>query len=229
MKKTAALLSLIILACLATDPALAVLQLGFHVGMDRNARDESSIEPFTGPDLSGTETVSLRSGKITDPFLVGASLRFGALPFLDFEAGLEGSFASYKYGYQYGSAPSAEEEILFGRLSAYGNVKMSMLSLPMFKVYVGGGMGYHLMTPLISRSLVEKRLEGADDYELDIRSILDREGALGFHALGGLRIKPAFIPLAVKLEARYHMLPKNSFGDDTNRFLAIVLGLELGA
>jgi len=225
---TRRLLWLAALLVLSAAPAQALLKFGVHAGLDLNARDETLLEPFQGPDLSGTETVTLRSGGISDPLLLGAHLHFGALPFIDLEAGLEGSFASYKYGYRYGDLAELEEEILFGRLSAYGSLHFSMIALPMFKAYVGGGLGYHLVTPLMSRDLAVKRLEDAGHYDLDLRSLLDREGVAGFHALGGLRFTPAFTPLALKLEARYHMLEQNAYGDDCHRFLTVVLGVDLG-
>jgi len=51
-----------LLLLLTAAPAPALLQLGFHAGLDLNSRDEALLDPFEGPDLSGVETVFLRSG-----------------------------------------------------------------------------------------------------------------------------------------------------------------------
>ena len=51
---------------------------------------------------------------------------------------------------------------------------------------------------------------------------------MGGHLLAGVSVKPSFVPLTLSFEGRYYMLQENDYGDETNRFLAISFGLDLG-
>jgi hypothetical protein len=96
------------------------------------------------------------------------------------------------------------------------------------RLYIGGGLGYHLINPLFGEEIVLQELEDLGDYGMDLADLLKRESHFGVHALGGISLRPVFLPFAVNVEARYFMLPENEFGDETNKFLSWTLGLNFG-
>ncbi len=226
MKTSGILQILVLLLLAATSPALAIVQTGFHIGIDRNGHD--AYEDLFDGEIGDAESISIFSNDIKDPILGGVHLFVDILPFLDFELGLEGSYAKYKFGYETENLDLADQEVVFGRLSVYSSAKFNYLTLPMLRLYVGGGMGYHLITPLFGEELVLEKLESQSDYELDLGDLLGRESHFGAHALGGISLRPIFLPFAVNVEARYFMLPENAFGDETNKFISWTLGLNFG-
>ena len=118
----------------------------------------------------------------------------------------------------------------FGRVSIYASGKMNLINLPLMKGYGGAGLGYHIISPLMSQELLKKKVvdEGQTGGALDPSEVLSKEGSVGAHLLAGLRFKPAFLPLGLSVEARYYFLPENDYGDETNRFASVVFGLDLG-
>jgi len=211
----------------AAPPASAMLRTGFHVGIDRNGHD-AYREIFDG-DLGESESISIFSHNLDDPLLGGVQLLVDALPFVDFEFGLEGSYAKYSFEYLSGSSQSFQQDVGFGRLSLYASGKFNYISLPMVRLYIGGGVGYHQITPLFGEKLVLQQLQQQGSYELNLSNILARKSHFGAHALGGILLRPAFLPFSLDMEARYFMLPVNEFGDDTSKFLSWTLGLYFGA
>ncbi len=220
------LLALIAVLALA-GPASALWQTGFHVGIDKNGH-EAYEEIFDG-DIGSGDEIQIFSHEIKDPIVGGVHLLVDAFPFVDFEIGLEGSYAKYKYSYETDLLDLSEQEITFGRLSAYASGKFHYISLPMVRLYIGAGTGYHLITPLFGEELVQQELESQGDYELDLGDLLSRKSHFGYHALGGVLLRPAALPFSLNVEARYFMLPQNEFEDETNKFLSITLGLNFGA
>jgi len=221
------LLGIAALLAFAASPALAIVQTGFHLGIDRNGHE--TYEREFGSDLGDDEVVTIFSHDIKDPILAGVHLFVDILPFIDLEAGIESSFAKYKYEYQAAGLALRDQEVTYGRIALYGSGKFHFISLPMFRLYVGGGAGYHLITPLFGEELVREELESGGDYDLDLGDILSRRSHFGLHVLGGVRLQPVFLPFALSLEGRYFMLPENEFGDETNKFLSFTLGLDFGA
>jgi len=220
-----AILGVLVLAATAGQ-ASALVQTGFHLGLDRNGHDFYETTPDA--ELGEAEALTLFSRRIADPILGGVHLFADLLPFVDLEAGAEASYASYKYGYEGDDRVLHEQESGYGRLAVYASGKFHFISLPMFRLYVGGGAGYHLITPLFGEDLVRKDLESGGD-TLDLADILGRRSHFGAHALGGLRLRPAILPFSLSLEGRYFMLPANEFGDDNNKFLSFILALDFGA
>lgn len=232
MRKLAALGSLLLLVTLLAGPAAALVRFGVHAGVDLNGQDAKTLARQDIND--GPDTFSIEREEISAPLLGGVHFFVGALPYVDFELGVEASLSQYHVVYSHWPdgvvedvANAFDEDIWFGRISVYLSAKYNLLDLPAVQGYVGGGAGYHVMGPLLSRDLVEEETAGGD-YDLDAADILGRSGAAGFHGLAGLRLKPGPLPFAVSAEGRYFVLQENDYGDDTNQFLALTLGLEFG-
>ncbi len=223
-----------LLLLVSTSPAWAILSFGFHGGFDLNSEDAHTL---ADAELTDDTWVSIDRDEITAPLMGGIHLRFGALPIVDVEIGLEVGLRKYHVEYQHlndtqtVTLESIDDDAYFGRISSYLSAKVNVINLPLVKGYAGAGVGYHLMAPLISRDLLEKLfvedgISGEDD--LDPAEILGKEGTMGAHLLAGVRFKPSFLPLALSFEGRYTMLPENDYGDETNRFMSIIFGLDLG-
>lgn len=228
MKQTC-LLSAILLVL--SSPALALIHFGVHAGLDMNAQD---VYTLTEDDLgleSPTELVSLTRSAFSNPLMAGLHIGVDALPVVDFEFGVEGSLATYDVLYEHGDVPpfanSSSETVPFGRISAYGSAKLTVIDLPMLDGYAGAGLGYHLLTPLFSRELLQTEV-GDGNYDLDIGEILARQPGIGYHLLAGARFEPALMPVAFNVEGRYMILPANDYGDETNRFLCVSAAVEFG-
>ncbi|MDP6669395.1 MAG: hypothetical protein QF492_05775 [Candidatus Krumholzibacteria bacterium] len=230
MKKGLIFLSLLLLVA---APSSALLRFGFHGGLDQNAQAALTYS-FTDDLLGGgvDMDVSVSADEIANPYVGGLHLMFDALPVLDFELGVEVAASPYKLNYSHsdGVEPGSDssESLVFGRLSAYASAKYTIAKLPTLKLQVGGGAGYHMMTPLFSEALLRTEVAEHGNYTLDVQDILARQAGLGYHALAALRMAPAFLPVALNLEGRYYLLPENEYGDKTNRFLSLLLGLEFG-
>ncbi len=227
MRKTFVPLILALAIFTMVSPASAIWKTGFHVGIDKNGHDQ--IDSEFGADIGTQETITLFSHEIKDPILGGVHLIVDAFPFLAFEMGLEGSYAKYKYVYQVGGLTPLSQDASFGRLSIYASGKFNYITLPMVRLYIGAGAGYHLITPLFGAELVEQELENQSDYDLDLANMLSRETHFGYHVLGGTGLSPAFLPFDLNVEARYFILPQNEFEDVTNKFMSITLGLSFGS
>ncbi len=220
-----------ILTLLAATPALAVVSFGVHGGFDLNGEDPHTLAEAELEDLT---TVSIERDEITAPLMGGLHFRIDAFPVVDLEIGVEASFRKYHVSYAHfeglDELESFDDDAYFGRISGYLSAKVNLLKLPMVKGYAGGGAGYHVIAPLISRELLEHLIieEEAAEGDLDPAEILGKEGAMGGHLLAGVSFKPSFVPLTLSFEGRYYMLQENDYGDETNRFLAISFGLDLG-
>jgi len=232
MRKLAALGALMLLVTAMAGPASALVRFGIHAGMDFNGQDAKTLarqEINNGPD-----TFDIEREEIKAPMMAGVHFFLGAMPYVDLELGLEASLSKYHVVYNHwlddvatDVANAFDEDVYFGRLSVYLSAKHNLLDLPAVQGYAGGGLGYHIMGPLLSKDLVEEETAGGD-YDLDAGDILAKSGTMGFHGLVGLRVKPGPAPFAITAEGRYFLLGENDYGDDTNQFLALALGLEFG-
>jgi hypothetical protein len=216
---------------------------GVHIGYDMNTQDNYRLD---GGDLFGDfgdELVNLTRGDIEKGLMGGIHFSFSMIPMIDLEFGLEGSFAKYDMNYSYldpaeGADPITvfDDELGLARAGAYVAAKYNVISLPLLKGYVGGGVGYHVMTPLLGEDFLKEQLNPEatlDDVEYDIdiedavEEIMEQAG-MGIHLAVGVKGKPAFIPLSVSIEYRYYMLPENDYADETNKFGSLVVGLDIG-
>ena len=219
-----------ILTLFAATPAFAVFSFGVHGGFDLNGGDAHEI---AGETLSDGTSFEIERNAIDAPLMGGIHFRIDAFPVLDLEIGVEASFRQYGVVYSYddgGTLETFDDDAFFGRIGGYASLKYNVIDLPMVKGYAGGGLGYHVVAPLVSRELLEKLIveDNLDSDEMDPAEILGKEGAVGGHLLAGVSFKPSFVPLTLSVEGRYYLLQENDYADETNRFLGIAFGLDLG-
>lgn len=228
MRRTLSLAVLVVgLSALVASPASALVGFGVHAGFDLNSQDAKDL----AGDLGGGDTFTLEREKITAPLMGGVHLIVTAAPIVDVEFGVEGSLRKYHLLYTIPDAGvDVDDDVYFGRISAYASAKVNIVNLPLVKGYGGAGLGYHIISPLMSRELLKQKVvdENQTGDALDPSEVLSKEGSVGAHLLAGLRFKPAFLPLGLSVETRYTFLPENDYGDETNRFASVVFGLDLG-
>jgi hypothetical protein len=230
MRKIATLCALVCVLGFGATPASAIFSLGIHGGMDFNDQDGKILNELLS---DGSTMLSLESEEIDAPLMGGVHILFDIMPMIDVELGLDVSFAKYSVIYSTSGGPvvvSFDEEAYFGRASAYVSGKYNLIKMPLFSAYGGAGLGYHFVAPLASKDLIDELIveEGLSGDELSPEEFIDFETTLGFHLLGGLRMKPPIFPFGLTLEGRYFLTAENDYGDDTNNVFTFALGLEFG-
>ncbi len=232
MRRIITLCALVGLLGLTASPASAIFAIGVHGGMDLNKQDAHSLIDVVRSD--GDTEVTLDREAIDAPLMGGLHILFDITPIIDVEFGVEGSFSKYNVNYSYTQGgilqDSDSDEAYFGRASAYVSGKMNLVNLPLVKAYGGAGVGYHFVAPLVSTPLLEDFIvvQGLSGDDITVDKIIESGTTAGFHLLGGIRAKPPLFPFALTLEGRYFMISENDYGDDTNNFLTVALGLEFG-
>ena len=233
MRKTITLCALACIMGLTAAPASAIFAIGVHAGMDLNDQDlESLVDEGLG-DAADTH-ISLQRNAIDAPLMGGLHILFDIMPLIDVELGFEASFSKYDVVYSYtqtgGISENFEDEAYFGRATAYVSGKFNLVNLPLLKAYGGAGVGYHFVAPLVSKPLLQDYIvdQGLSGDEIGVDQIVESGTTTGFHLLAGIRAKPPLFPFALTFEGRYFMISENDYGDDTNNFLAVAVGLEFG-
>ncbi|MCP4550064.1 MAG: hypothetical protein GY835_26695 [bacterium] len=216
-------------------PCTAHAGFGAHFGFDMNAQDTYDL--FNAQLHPGdTDVVSITCSEIDKPLLVGVHFSFNMLPLVDLELGMEGSFGKYSVVYESlenlgGDVDGFfDEDVALARVGIYATGKYNVIKMPLVKGYVGGGLGYHIMTPLLTEEFIKAETEGGN-YDLDadeLVKVLGDQAGIGMHLAFGVKGKPSFMPLSVYAEGRYYVLPENDYGDETNKFFTMVIGLDIG-
>ena len=237
---------LVLTMMIATIKAFGIFGFGIHAGVDQVNVPEKSIPAFSFDIAGNSYSYEITRSEISNPFVFGGQLYFD-LPLvpIGFEADFEGSWASYNLtapaeltdnvgtnniplsfaGYDVGATGYEDEEMSFGRISADLSVKWYVFGFPpvvkIFSFYVGGGTGFHFITPLVSKEFIMIELQKettipTSPTEVDIEDLA--EFTMGYHILTGFRIKPPVIPIAFNIDYKYTRTKKNDYGDDTNNF-----------
>ncbi len=212
----------------------AIFGFGVHGGFDFTSIDEKQVSTqqfvdaaqdagLTFPANAWTTVVFTRE-EVGSPLLLGGHAYIDALPFIDIEAQLD--VALKKYRVMYSNALVSESgDVYFGRIGAYATVRRDILSLPMFGLYLGGGLGYHLVAPVAGPDAIvaaygDREGAAADPTatEPDLESIVDREGTLGWHGVFGVRVKPPVVPIAIGIEGKYTATGQDDFEKPGNVF-----------
>lgn len=233
MKNTATRLLLAILT-LSLLPISAMAGMGLHIGWDMNSQDAYDLERIQ-INPSFPDEVAITAEKIDKSLLAGIHFTFGMLPLVDLEFGFEGSFTKYRLLYE--NFPTSgpiekpiDEDVPFARVGFYTTGKYNVIKMPMVKGYVGAGLNYNIVTPLLTKTFVEAETSNGD-YNLsaeDVTKILGEQAGVGMHLAFGVRGKPAAMPITIYGEGRLYFLPENDYGDETNKFFSIVFGLDIG-
>ena len=225
-RKTGSLLALIMAVCLLSSPAYAIFGFGVHAGKDFASINEKTfgVAEFQKassnldgiditPQLANWNKVTLKRDGVSAPWLVGAHFYIDIIPFIDVEASVDAALAKYKVIYDsdidvLASQPADEtQDVYFGRVGVYLTARHDLVKLPagIFALYIGGGLGYHLVAPVAGADLIVNAFGNGDPTATKpkLSDLVDREGEIGWHGLFGVRVKAPIIPIALRLEAKY--------------------------
>jgi len=198
--------------------ALATMGLGLQGGLDL-----SSVEAASYTFSLKDQTIAVLEREAMErPYMAGGFLYIDAIPVIDLEAAAELAIQKYHVDYQAGSV-SNSEDAYWGRLSLYLTARKDIIKQPpiasVFALYIGGGVGFHYLAPMIGKDLVYDKIESGSQ-ELKPEDIVERKMRTGFHTLVGIRIKPPLFPMGVKIESRYTMTGSGDYEEPGN-FLSV--------
>ncbi|MBN2788572.1 MAG: hypothetical protein JXR69_00120 [Candidatus Delongbacteria bacterium] len=236
---------LLVLMMLTTIRAFGIFGFGVHAGVDNTSVDK--YDRSFRFDIVGNEySYSITRDEISNPFVFGGQvyLDIPLIP-IGFEVGFEGAWASYKWtapavitdevgtnniplefiGYDVGTS-GYSEEFSFGRFSTDFTAKWYVFGFPpvvkVFSFYVGGGAGFHFITPLVSEDLIiaelTKNTSIPASTEIDIEALVESNVSMGYHFVTGFRIKPPVLPVAINIDYKWTWTEENDYGDPTNNF-----------
>lgn len=239
---------LLVTLMITTIKAFGIFGFGLHAGVDNTNVDKFSA-PFNFDIAGSSYEYEITRDEISNPFVFGGQVYLDLPLFpIGFEAGFEAAWSTYKWvapamitglgaaadvplefiGYDVGAA-GYSEEFSFGRFSTDFTAKWYVFGFPpvvkIFSFYVGGGTGFHFITPLVSEDLIITELKNSystsgltADTELDIESLVESNIAIGYHIVTGFRIKPPVLPIAINVDYKWNWTEENDYGDPTNNF-----------
>ncbi|MCK4547319.1 MAG: hypothetical protein KAW17_07745 [Candidatus Eisenbacteria sp.] len=209
--RTSVAILAIVVVGISASPALGFINFGARIGVDHTTWDAHEVAGFT----LGTGTATLVREAIDRPLLLGVTLGTGLLPVLDLEIAAEAAFRKYHFDYSTNEGQAASDDIYYSRISVLATLKKNLLSFPpvtsVVKIYAGGGLGLHYVSPVMNKNLIMDSLSDATD-TLDPKELIDKDLEVGFHGLGGIRLKPPALPLALYGEVRYLIKSDEEFG-----------------
>ncbi|MCZ6767493.1 MAG: hypothetical protein O7D32_11255 [bacterium] len=167
--------------------ASALVGIGFGV--------ELSSVNYSGDILPG-------SGDLGGGTAYGAMLYIGALPVIDLELHVNYFTQDFTYTYNVLAVP-VPASFTYQDLSTTILLKKNLISLPMspLQVYVGGGVGWHLMNTEVAAAIAGGSLgpENADN-PIELFKYAAKTSAEG---LVGLRLSFPVLPFALYGDARF--------------------------
>ncbi len=245
----------ILIFLLLSLEASAMVGIGLHGGLDLISIGKVNKE-FRVKIDGERYKYSVKRGAIEEPKGFGLQFYFDIPAFIDLgiEADVHASYEKYSWvapnraenlsggddivvdiGEKANEDGYYEEEYYFARVGADLTAKYYFLNIPpvvdIASFYVGGGCGMHFVTPIVSEKFFIKEIkknfnQASGEVEMDIEELVEKNTVFGMHLVAGVRVKPPVIPLAVNLDYKYLFLPENDYGDDTDRFGQVKLGLS---
>lgn len=241
MKKLIKVVSfLVVLFC--TQNALALVGFGVHGGLEM-FEEKKFDESFQ----IGGYNYSLEREAISQPIHAGAQFQID-LPIIPIGIELDGglSWAEYKW-----KAPTTingnsfdipgvdskdgfySETFHYLHANADVTVKYYFISFPpvvnTISLYVGGGAGYHYVTPIVSKDLFIEELKDIDvsnGAKIDVDDLVYNNSSFGGHFVVGAKIKPPVIPFSFNIDYRHNFIPENDYGDETSSLGQIKVGMN---
>ena len=141
--------------------------------------------------------------EIEPPFGVGGFIYLTAIPFMDFEADANFTFATYDYSYDGNLAPTTSQSIGLGKFTWNLTAQKPIIKIPTIRVYIGLGVNGISYTQLLSPETIST----LDPNKLDDQDYLKENLAVstnGYHTELGIRFKPPVMPFSLNLKARYN-------------------------
>ncbi len=200
MRRTIALTWILTILFFSTSYAITGLGIGVRGGI---------IQNYNNPGLDAFSS-SLSLDKM--PFF-GAHLKIGTLPLVDLELSAEYAWKKKEVSVFMGIA-SLKGDFTVSDFSLNATAKYHLLSIPVFRPYVGAGAGFHHLI-----------------YRLDIEGMLEpiivpeNESRLGLHAVAGIALKSAVLPFEVFAELRYtHIKTRQEEWDTSSTHYSSIMG-----
>ena len=192
---------LILVVCLfvgaPSSHAITGLGFGIHGGPANYRGDVFRFE--IGDEI-------FKSGDVGSSVFYGGHFKVGTLPIVDLYLNVDyfSKDGFYTYKFQYGDPKNPEtytRKIDFRDLSISVDGKFNIYSLPAspVAVYLGGGIGTHLLNTEIAEELPT---EVPEDFEETFEFFKDN-GRVDIHGLLGVKVNPPVVPLEFFLEGRY--------------------------
>ena len=221
MKKTVLALATAGLMLVPTQRAQAIIGFGIHAGQDGYT--------VAGQDylsLFGVPGVDLVRAEVGNPIGVGAYLYIDFIPIIDLEAGIDIYGNTYQFTLTNPLFDDVTEDFAWLRTTTWVSVQRKVFGIPMFKLYVGGGLSVSASTPLVDEDFVVEFL-GNSNVDLEPETLLtfledNIEPQTGFHVEPRLRFKPLLIPLTI--HARYRITLGEGVVPGESSFATIMIG-----
>lgn len=140
------------------------------------------------------------SGDLGEGVQYGAILEITSFPVIDLEFHANYFTKSFMYTYDIGGVP-VSTDFEFRDISVRAIVKKNIFPVPAspLKIYVGAGVGYHMMnTDIALAGMGNPGVLSDDPFEL-----LDNIGRTSVEGMFGLKIAPPVAPLAVYGQYRF--------------------------
>ena len=182
MKRLLIVVALFAMAYPTSSSAIVGVGLGGSVGFASYSGD---VLPASGDVGEGTQ--------------YGLILELSTLPVVDAELHLNYFEKDFTYSYDVGGVP-VSEDFQFRDISATAIVKKNVMPVPMspLKLYVGAGLGYHILNTEVAKYAVTNPSQADDPVAL-----LENTGKTSVQGMLGVKLAPPVIPLAVYSEYRF--------------------------
>ncbi|MDP8205915.1 MAG: hypothetical protein P9L92_04555 [Candidatus Electryonea clarkiae] len=213
--------------------------IGIHIGMDMAAVESKDYSFGFDGDLPSYTPSTLGRQESGSPLNIGIDYTIGMIPMIDLVIGFTGAFSNYDISYIPATDTNTglqagdpmDETIPYVRagfeLSALYGVWGFPPIVKAVNVMVGAGVGYHLFSPVLSEELLTDKIESADA-EIDPLEYADEiEGKIGFHLVGGVKIKPAGVPIGFRVLGKYYIISGQDEGAPEN-FMNVSAGIYFG-
>jgi hypothetical protein len=160
------------------------------------------------------------TSEINNPVGVGGFIYLTIIPFIDFEAGYNATYASYKFGYP----GLVEQEFGIAKATWYTSAQYPFFSPPTMRFYIGvGGNGTDWLEPITYDTLETLDEEGKEFDDTDAILEAISKSSSGYHFELGARFKPPLFPMSLNANARYIM--DKDFHSDIDGYLMVSLGV----
>ena len=167
------------------------------------AQDSFTLD---GETISDSPVGSIIRTEMSEPVGVGGFAYLTLIPFIDLEAGVNLTGATYEYSYtDLESLTDETVELGLAKLTWHVSAQRPLLKLPMIRMYAGAGVNGSTYTKIVSENLVS----GLDDDCFNDEDCMKEElagDATGMHLEAGARFKPPILPFSLNINARYNFV-----------------------
>ena len=183
------------------------------------AQDSFTLD---GKTISDSPVGAIIRTDMSEPVGLGGFAYLTLIPFVDIEAGINLTGATYQYSYTNEITNTNDSlELGLAKLTWHLSAQRPLLKLPMIRMYAGAGVNGSTYTKIVSENLVS----GLDDDCFNDEDCMKEElagDATGMHLEAGARFKPPILPFSLNINARYNFV--KDIAPDKDGFLTISVG-----